>query len=141
MKAPLLIVVCALAAACADRREVRGLVLKVTPSSITVSHEPIPGYMDAMVMQVTAARSTELRDVHPGDRIQFRMTVGRQTTIDRIRILSAAPPSAPEAKGFNLCVQWHPEWQAERNPVSLRLFAAFGAACRAYRERHRDTVG
>jgi protein SCO1/2 len=100
MKAWLLIVVCALVGACGDSREVRGLVLKVTPpSSVTVSHEPVPGYMDAMVMQVTAARATELRDVHPGDRIQFRMTVGRQTTIDRIRILSAAPPSAPEAPG------------------------------------------
>lgn len=100
MKALLLIVACTLAAGCADRREVRGLVLKVTPpSSVTVSHEPIPGYMDAMVMQVTVTRPSELRDVHPGDRIQFRMTVGRQTTIDRIRILSAAPPSAPEATG------------------------------------------
>ena len=49
--------------------------------------------------------------------------------------------SAPEAKGFNLCLQWHPEWQAARNPVSLQLLKAFGAACRAYRERHRDTVG
>ena len=49
--------------------------------------------------------------------------------------------SAPEAKGFNLCLQWHPEWQAARNPLSLQLLKAFGAACRAYRDRHRDTVG
>ena len=48
--------------------------------------------------------------------------------------------SAPEAKGFNLCLQWHPEWQAARNPLSLQLLKAFGAACRAYRDRHRDTV-
>jgi putative glutamine amidotransferase len=34
-------------------------------------------------------------------------------------------------------VQWHPEWRAANNPVSVRLFAAFGAACRAYRDRHR----
>jgi putative glutamine amidotransferase len=49
--------------------------------------------------------------------------------------------SAPEAKGFNLCLQWHPEWQAARNPLSLQLLKAFGAACRAYRDRHRDTLG
>ena len=49
--------------------------------------------------------------------------------------------SAPEAKGFNLCLQWHPEWQAGRNAVSMRLLRAFGAACRTYRERHRDTLG
>jgi putative glutamine amidotransferase len=48
--------------------------------------------------------------------------------------------SAPEAKGFNLCLQWHPEWQAARNPLSLQLLKAFGAACRAYRDRHRDTL-
>jgi putative glutamine amidotransferase len=43
--------------------------------------------------------------------------------------------SVTEARGFNLCVQWHPEWQAESNPVSVRLFEAFGAACAGYRDR------
>ena len=33
------------------------------------------------------------------------------------------------APGFNLCVQWHPEWRAASNPISMRLFEAFGAAC------------
>ncbi len=45
--------------------------------------------------------------------------------------------SMPEAKAFNLCVQWHPEWQAETNPVSMRLLRAFGAACQNFHERHR----
>jgi hypothetical protein len=31
------------------------------------------------------------------------------------------------APGFNLCVQWHPEWQAADNPVSMQLLQAFGA--------------
>ena len=31
---------------------------------------------------------------------------------------------------FALAVQWHPEWRVLDNPVSRRLFAAFGAACR-----------
>lgn len=35
--------------------------------------------------------------------------------------------------GFSLGVQWHPEWQVLENPVSLRIFRAFGQACRAYR--------
>lgn len=39
------------------------------------------------------------------------------------------------APGFNLSVQWHPEWQVCSNPVSLSLFQAFGDACRAYRLR------
>jgi len=45
--------------------------------------------------------------------------------------------SVSDARGFNLCVQWHPEWQAASNVVSMRLFKAFGAACEAYRDRHR----
>ena len=90
-----------LAAACAERREVRGLVLRVDGGArtVTVSHEPIPGYMDAMVMPFTVSRAADLQDVRPGDRIQFRMNVGRgQTTIDRIQILSAAPANAARSQ-------------------------------------------
>jgi len=35
--------------------------------------------------------------------------------------------------GFSLGVQWHPEWKVLENPVSVRIFRAFGDACRAYR--------
>ncbi len=42
--------------------------------------------------------------------------------------------SWPQARGFNLCVQWHPEWQAANNPVSVRLFTVFGQACLSYRQ-------
>ena len=45
--------------------------------------------------------------------------------------------SVADARGFNLGVQWHPEWQAADNPVSRRLFEAFGAACAAFRDRRR----
>ena len=37
----------------------------------------------------------------------------------------------PAAPAFNLCVQWHPEWRAADNPVSMKLLGAFGDACRA----------
>ncbi len=37
--------------------------------------------------------------------------------------------------GFAIGTQWHPEWQAARNPISTRLFQAFGDACRAARDR------
>jgi len=36
------------------------------------------------------------------------------------------------APGFVLAVQWHPEWRAAQDPVSRKLFAAFGDACRRY---------
>ncbi len=45
--------------------------------------------------------------------------------------------SVVDAVGFNLSVQWHPEWHAASNPVSVRLFKAFGAACTSFRAARR----
>lgn len=42
--------------------------------------------------------------------------------------------SRPQSPGFMLAVQWHPEWQAASNPVSMKLLGAFGDACRSYRD-------
>lgn len=36
----------------------------------------------------------------------------------------------PGAEQFTLAVQWHPEWQAAQNPHSVKIFKAFGDACR-----------
>ncbi|MGR3486065.1 MAG: gamma-glutamyl-gamma-aminobutyrate hydrolase family protein [Paracoccaceae bacterium] len=54
----------------------------------------------------------------------------------RVRIDGRAPDGTAEAiwidaaPGFALAVQWHPEWNAQDDPVSRPLFTAFGAACR-----------
>lgn len=63
--------------------------------------------------------------------------------IDRLapplRIEARAPDgtieavSMPEAGGFLIAVQWHPEWHWWENPQSRALFAAFGDAVRHYR--------
>lgn len=56
----------------------------------------------------------------------------------RIVIDGTAPDGTPEAiyvdgaKGFTLSVQWHPEWNAESDPVSRPLFTAFGQAVAAW---------
>jgi putative glutamine amidotransferase len=62
---------------------------------------------------------------------------------ERLRVEAVAPDGTIEAvavqgaRGFALAVQWHPEWRVLENPTSRRLFAAFGAACRArQRARH-----
>lgn len=39
--------------------------------------------------------------------------------------------SVPDAPAFALALQWHPEYKALENPVSMKLFEAFAAACRA----------
>jgi putative glutamine amidotransferase len=40
------------------------------------------------------------------------------------------------ARGFNLAVQWHPEWKVTDNEFSLALFRAFGDAAREHARRH-----
>lgn len=62
--------------------------------------------------------------------------------IDRLaeglEVLGRAPDGtieafhAPAISPFMVGVQWHPEWQAMKNPVSIKLFEAFGEACRRF---------
>jgi putative glutamine amidotransferase len=68
---------------------------------------------------------------------------GIKRLADGLRIEARAPDGLVEAftvaqaSGFNLCVQWHPEWKAADNPVSMQLLRAFGDACRSFRDRPR----
>jgi len=48
---------------------------------------------------------------------------------------------AADAPNFAVGVQWHPEWQFEKNPFSGALFAAFGEACRKYAQNRKVTYG
>ena len=72
---------------------------------------------------------------------------GVKTLAGGLRVEAVAPDglieafSMPGAPGFMLCVQWHPEWRAADNPVSMRLFRAFGAAVREYRQRDACRAG
>lgn len=63
-----------------------------------------------------------------------------------LRVEATAPDGLVEAfsvdgaPGFVLAVQWHPEWRAADNPVSVQLFKAFGQALRNYRDRVRGPL-
>jgi putative glutamine amidotransferase len=46
--------------------------------------------------------------------------------------------SVANAPGFALAVQWHPEWRITHNPYSMKMFGAFGAACREYNALKRS---
>ena len=75
------------------------------------------------------------------DRAEFDVNSLHGQAVNRLaqglRVEARAPDgvieafSSPAAPGFNLCVQWHPEWLAASNPVSMQILHAFGAACRA----------
>ena len=38
--------------------------------------------------------------------------------------------SVDDANAFAFAVQWHPEWKVTENEVSMKIFSAFGDACR-----------
>jgi len=42
------------------------------------------------------------------------------------------------APGFALAVQWHPEWRITENPDSMKMFLAFGNACREYQAKRQE---
>jgi putative glutamine amidotransferase len=71
---------------------------------------------------------------------------GVKRLAEGLRVEAVAPDgvieafSQPGAPGFNLCLQWHPEWRASDNPVSLQILQAFGAAARNYRDRVRGPL-
>ncbi len=81
------------ASACATTYPVTGLVVSVQPAtaSMTVSHDEVPGLMDAMVMPFLVRDTRPIGAVRPGDRVRFRLVVGRNSShIDRVQLLSAA---------------------------------------------------
>jgi len=53
-----------------------------------------------------------------------------------VRVIGRAEDTAieaidlPDYPQFTLGVQWHPEWKAASNPHSIKMFEAFGHACR-----------
>ena len=65
---------------------------------------------------------------------------GIKTAGERVVIDGFAPDGTPEAiyvqdaPGFTLSVQWHPEYRAGEDPVSRRLFTAFGDAVRSWKK-------
>jgi protein SCO1/2 len=77
------------------------VLVKSTPArdQLTISHDPIPGYMDAMVMPFRVRDASALPDAAPGDRLRFRLNVTRsESWIDRVRVLSAARRDAGLAR-------------------------------------------
>jgi putative glutamine amidotransferase len=75
-------------------------------------------------VQVNSLHGQAVNRLAPGLRVEARAPDG---------VIEAF--SKPDAPGFNLAVQWHPEWQAASNPVSMAMLSAFGAACAAYRDQ------
>lgn len=91
-------------------------------------------------------------DIKPGGRLAALLGATRSINVNSLhgqgvaqlaaglRIEAEAPDGLVEAfsvvtaTGFNLALQWHPEWQVRDNPDSMKIFGGFGAACRTYQQ-------
>ena len=89
--------------ACARHFTTQGLVLAVDrPGAVvTISHEAMPGFMNAMAMpfdvrdEAREALSSLAPPLAPGDRVRFRLSVkSGRSWVDRLEIISAAPVDA-----------------------------------------------
>jgi putative glutamine amidotransferase len=84
-----------------------------------------------------------LQKIAGQDRLQVNSLhwQGVDTLAKDLEVEARAPDGVVEAfrvarsPSFALGVQWHPEWQFAKNPVSRALFAAFGEAT-----RHRASI-
>jgi protein SCO1/2 len=84
-------------AACAQHHTGRGLILRVDQpgSTVTISHDAFPGFMDAMAMPFELKGGARAVTLRPGDRVQFRLSVKKgRSWVDRVDVVSAAPVDA-----------------------------------------------
>ena len=94
----------------------------------------VPG---SRLARITGATTFQVNSVHGQ---------GMKRLAPGIVVEATAPDGLVEAfshapsRGFNLCLKWHPEWKAAENPISQRVFEAFGDAVRAYRDRVRGPL-
>ncbi|MEO8154103.1 MAG: gamma-glutamyl-gamma-aminobutyrate hydrolase family protein [Rhizobacter sp.] len=116
------------------QRDHRGITDKTPDEQYALAHEvhvepggALEPIVETREFLVNTAHGQGVRQLAPGLRIEARAPDGLVEAF-----------SMPSAPSFNLCVQWHPEWKAAQNPISLRLFKAFGAACQSFRDRHRE---
>ena len=80
----------------------------------------VPGGAFAQILGCETIRVNSLHGqgiLEPGERVIVE-GVAEDGTIEAIRIA--------DAKGFALGVQWHAEYDPQRNPVNRALFQAFG---------------
>jgi putative glutamine amidotransferase len=89
------------------------------------------GMLEALLgvaeIPVNSLHGQGVRELAPGLRVE--------ATADDGLVEAFSVATSP---GFTLAVQWHPEWRITHNPYSMKMFGAFGAACREYRALKRS---
>ena len=86
---------------------VHGKVISTDATYVTLDHEAVPGFMDAMTMPYKLKDPTVVGELHPGDRITARIVVQqdaagfRDPELDNIVVIAQARPD------YKPAVQYH----------------------------------
>ncbi len=86
---PLVFVLGLFAGSVVQQYEVTGLVISVDAphNTVLVSHEQIPGYMDAMTMPYRVEDPRILKALKPGETIEFTLVIGKTSSyISRVHV-------------------------------------------------------
>ncbi|MCJ8144360.1 gamma-glutamyl-gamma-aminobutyrate hydrolase family protein [Ancylobacter sp. A5.8] len=86
----------------------------------------LAGLAGASTWRVNSLHGQGVAQLAPNATVEARAADG---TIEAFRIA--------DAPGFNLAIQWHPEWRFWDDRLSSAVFTAFGAAARLHAERRR----
>ena len=110
------------------RRDHRSDKTKPYDERYGVAHPILPTAGGRLRRLLGGAERVEVNSLHNQgiDRLASSLTIEATAEDGTIEAVSC-----PDAAGFVLGVQWHPEWRASENPVSKPLFAAFGQAMAA----------
>ena len=114
-----------------DHRSVSGQPAEVQYADV----HPVQVLPGGRLAQIVGRSSFQVNSLH-GQAVNQLAPGLRVEAVARDGIVEAF--SVETAPGFNLCLQWHPEWQAAANPVSMQLLAAFGDATRAWQALHHS---
>ena len=86
---------------------VRGKVIAIDATHVTLDHEAVPGFMDAMTMPYKLKDPSTASELHPGDLITARIVVQQDATgyhdaeLDNIVVIAQARPD------YKPAVQYH----------------------------------
>lgn len=89
---------------------------------------PVTLMEGGLLRQLAGSDSQMVNSLHGQGIAKLGRGVSVEAVADDGLIEAFRVDSAP---GFNLSVQWHPEWRVTENEFSMAIFKAFGDACRA----------
>ncbi len=104
-----------------DHRAGEGELRFAIKHEVTLSGE-LARIIGATTIAVNSLHGQAIDQLAPGLVVE---AVAPDGTIEAVRVV--------DAPGFNIAVQWHPEWEVTHFEDRKRLFEAFGAACATYR--------